>query len=101
MADQARPENDSPAGPDPEFTLTDDEGSVHATFTLARDGTVTSTSARVADMVRSMIESRGWTWEDAADAFTAGWSNGYLRIQSSTQADAGEAHSPAPESFDR
>jgi hypothetical protein len=41
---------------------------------------VNSASEVVADMVAGMIEARNWTPEQAAVAFTGGWSNGYLSI---------------------
>jgi hypothetical protein len=41
---------------------------------------VNSASEVVADMVAGMIEARNWTPEQAAAAFSGGWSNGYLSI---------------------
>ena len=64
----------------PEFTVTGTDGKAIATFTITADGEVNSSSEVVADIVTSMIEARGWTSEQAAHAFTGGWSNGYVSI---------------------
>jgi hypothetical protein len=64
----------------PEFTVTRTDGTVIATFTIAADGEVTCPDEMVTDMVTSMINARRWTAEQAAAAFSNGWSNGYVSI---------------------
>jgi hypothetical protein len=65
----------------PEFSVAGAGGEAVATFTITTEGTVNSASEVVADMVTGMIEARNWTPEQAAAAFSAGWSNGYLSIR--------------------
>ena len=64
----------------PEFSVAGAGGEAVATFTITTDGTVNSASEVVAGMITSMIAARSWTPEQAAVAFTGGWSNGYLSI---------------------
>jgi hypothetical protein len=64
----------------PEFSVTGADGKAIATFTITTDGEVNSTSEVVTDMITSMIQARYWAPEQAALAFTDGWSNGYVSI---------------------
>ena len=64
----------------PEFTVTNAEGEIIATFTIVADGQVTSNNEVVADMITSMIKTRNWTTAEAVGAFRDGWSNTYVSI---------------------
>jgi hypothetical protein len=66
----------------PEFAVTNAEGKLIATFTIAADGEVISGNEVVADMITSMIRARNWTAAEAVGAFSNGWSNAYVSIAS-------------------
>ena len=64
----------------PEFAVTNAEGKLIATFTIAEDGEVISGNEVVADMITSMIKARNWNAAEAVGAFRDGWSNAYVSI---------------------
>jgi hypothetical protein len=64
----------------PEFAVTNAEGKLIATFTIATDGEVTCDNEMVTDMVTSMIKNRNWNSAEAIVALRNGWSNAYVSI---------------------
>ncbi|MFC6883425.1 hypothetical protein [Actinomadura yumaensis] len=73
-----------PTRPAAAFTVTGADDSPIGAFTLAADGGVSASTEILADTITSMIQARGWSTEQAAAAFTDGWSNGYMTIHPDT-----------------